>query len=61
MFMLWFGSQMFHVRGAVGAVELTVLAWPFTLVASERAGVSVFGVAECHRRRAGLTGSYSAW
>ena len=41
MYMLWFGSQMFMFVAPSVRVELTVFAWPLTLVASERAGVSV--------------------
>jgi hypothetical protein len=39
--MLWFGSQMFMLVAPSVRVELLVLAWPWKLVASERAGVSV--------------------
>ena len=41
MYMLWFGSQMFMFVAPSVRVELLVFAWPLTLVASERAGVSV--------------------
>ncbi len=41
MYMLWFGSQMFMFVAPSVLVELFVFAWPLTLVASDRAGVSV--------------------
>src|SRR5688572_33225553 len=41
MYMLWLGSQMFMFVAPSVRVELFVFAWPFTLVASDRAGVSV--------------------
>ena len=41
MYMLWFGSQMFMFVAPSVWVELFVPAWPLTLVARDRAGVSV--------------------
>ena len=41
MYMLWLGSQMFMFVAPSVRVVLFVLAWPLTLVAIERAGVSV--------------------
>ena len=41
MYMLWFGSQMFMFVAPSVRVVLLVLTCPLTLVASERAGVSV--------------------
>ena len=40
-YMRWFGSQMFMFVAPSVRVELFVFAWPFTLVAIDRAGVSV--------------------
>src|SRR5205823_3540785 len=37
----WLGRQIFMFGAPSVRVELLVLAWPFTLGASERAGVSV--------------------
>ena len=51
MYMLWFGSQMFMFVAPSVRVVLFVFTWPLTLVASDRAGVSVSALPNAIGRR----------
>ena len=52
MFMLCDGSQMLTLVAPSVRVALLLIAWPLTLVASERDGVSVSAFCSAARRRA---------